>query len=82
MFLGIGADRDVEAADPADGGGQFGGVGVAVGARLIDAADAAAAGRIATQGDDVIDADGLIAGDHLVHLIPTGVDAGQVRGGT
>ena len=56
MALGIGADRDVETADAADGLGQFRGVGVAVGARLVDAADAGAAGRVATQGDDVIDA--------------------------
>ena len=54
MHVRIEADADLEVADRPDAGGQFGGVGVAVGARRVGAADLAR--RIAAQGHDVADA--------------------------
>uniref|UniRef100_A0A0N4ZXP4 EF-hand domain-containing protein n=1 Tax=Parastrongyloides trichosuri TaxID=131310 RepID=A0A0N4ZXP4_PARTI len=81
VLFRIGADRDLKPADAGDGGGQFGGVGVAVCARRIGAADARRTGRVAAQGDDVIDADGLISFDDFIDLVAAGLDAGQVGGG-
>src|SRR5690606_14652252 len=82
VLFRIGADRDLEPADAVEGGGQFGGVGVAVGAGRIGAADASRAGRVAAQGDDVIDADSLVALDDLIDLGAAGLDAGEVGGRT
>ena len=78
MDLRIEADRDLERGDAADAGGELGGVGVAVGAGGIDAADLAR--RVAAQGDDVADAGVPVVLDHLVDLGARGVDAGQVGG--
>ncbi len=79
MLFRIDADTDLEITDALDGGGQFGGVLIAIGARFVITKPC---WRIAAQGHDMAHTGIPIGADHFIDFLTRGIDTGQVCGGT